>query len=151
MTDKKWIKLGEFLKSKRIETNWSQDEMAERLMVSRQTIAAYEAGRVLPPVDKIIQICMLFNITVMSVIRLVAPEDLPESSLPADMQLEASFYNGVSFVTYTPDGTKLINTEEPSNQYIRLQHYFNRLSPTNKKNLADIAQVLSNNEIKNRF
>ena len=39
----------------------SQEELADKLAVSRQTISKWETGVCLPDTEKIVKICQLFN------------------------------------------------------------------------------------------
>lgn len=41
----------------------SQEELAERLQVSRQTISKYETGESLPDIDKCKQLADIFNVS----------------------------------------------------------------------------------------
>lgn len=54
--------LGERLYELRRKKNMSQEEMAEKLNVSRQTISKWETNQTQPDFDKIIPICQLFDI-----------------------------------------------------------------------------------------
>lgn len=55
--------LGENLYNLRKKKNLSQEEVAEKLNVTRQTISKWETGESKPDFDKIIPICELFEIT----------------------------------------------------------------------------------------
>ncbi len=55
--------LGERLYELRRKKNMSQEEMAEKLNVSRQTISKWETNQTQPDFDKIIPICQLFDIS----------------------------------------------------------------------------------------
>lgn len=55
--------LGERLYELRRKKNLSQEEMAEKLGVSRQTISKWETNQSQPDFDKIIPICQLFDIS----------------------------------------------------------------------------------------
>lgn len=55
--------LGQNLYNLRKKKNLSQEEVAEKLNVTRQTISKWETGESKPDFDKIIPICELFNIT----------------------------------------------------------------------------------------
>ncbi len=41
----------------------SQEELAEKICVSRQSVSKWEMGQALPQVDKVVQLCNLFGIT----------------------------------------------------------------------------------------
>ena len=55
--------LGENLYNLRKNKNLSQEEVAEKLNVTRQTISKWETNESKPDFDKILPICELFNIT----------------------------------------------------------------------------------------
>ena len=55
--------LGEKLAKLRKEKGLSQEEVADRINVTRQTVSKWELDQSLPDFDKIIPICKLFNIT----------------------------------------------------------------------------------------
>lgn len=55
--------LGENLYNLRKKKNLSQEEVAEKLNVTRQTISKWETGESKPDFDKIIPICNLYDIT----------------------------------------------------------------------------------------
>lgn len=55
--------IGERLLEYRKANNLSQEEVAEKLEVTRQTISKWETGESTPDFDKIVPLCELFNIT----------------------------------------------------------------------------------------
>ena len=55
--------IGERLYKLRKDKNISQEELANELNVSRQTISKWETGESSPDFDKIIPLCEYFNIT----------------------------------------------------------------------------------------
>ncbi len=57
------INIGEKLLNLRQEKGWSQEELAEKLQVSRQSISKWESGKTLPDSDKIILLSGLFSVT----------------------------------------------------------------------------------------
>lgn len=58
------MNLSENLRKIRKENNLSQEQLAEKLNVSRQSVSKWESGQAYPEMDKVIQICQLFNISV---------------------------------------------------------------------------------------
>lgn len=52
---------------------WSQEEFAEKLSVSRQSVSKWESGASTPELDRIVEICRLFGLTADTLIR----DDLP--------------------------------------------------------------------------
>ncbi len=60
--------IGERIKNKRIELNMSQDELAEKLFVTRQTISNYELGKTQPSIDILQSISKIFECDLMELI-----------------------------------------------------------------------------------
>ena len=58
------MKLSDNLKKIRKEHNLSQEQLAEKLGVSRQSVSKWESGQAYPEMDKMIQICQMFNLSV---------------------------------------------------------------------------------------
>ena len=56
------LNLAENLKKIRKENNLSQEQLAEKLGVSRQSVSKWEAGQAYPEMDKVLQICKLFDL-----------------------------------------------------------------------------------------
>lgn len=55
------MKLSDNLKTIRKENNLSQEQLAEKLGVSRQAVSKWESGQSYPEMDKVLLICKLFN------------------------------------------------------------------------------------------
>lgn len=58
------MNLKDNLKNIRKENNLSQEELAEKLGVSRQAVSKWESGISYPEMDKVIQLCELFNLNI---------------------------------------------------------------------------------------
>ncbi len=58
------MNLSENLKKIRKENNLSQEQLAEKLNVSRQSVSKWESGQAYPEMDKVLQICQLFSVSV---------------------------------------------------------------------------------------
>ena len=56
--------LSENLKKIRKENNLSQEQLAEKLGVSRQSVSKWENGEAYPEMDKVLQICKMFNLNI---------------------------------------------------------------------------------------
>lgn len=52
------------LKQVRKENNLSQEQLAEKLGVSRQSVSKWESGAAYPEMDKVIQLCKLFDLSI---------------------------------------------------------------------------------------
>ena len=55
--------IAEKIKKLRKDNNMTQEDLAEKLNFSRQTISKWETNVVIPDADNIVSICKLFNIT----------------------------------------------------------------------------------------
>ena len=51
------------IKKLRKDNNMTQEDLAEKMNVSRQTISKWETNAVIPDANNIVSICKLFNIT----------------------------------------------------------------------------------------
>ncbi|MCR4911049.1 MAG: phosphoglucosamine mutase [Bacilli bacterium] len=55
--------IGEKITHLRIVNNISQEQLADALKVSRQSVSKWESGESLPQIDKVIELCTLFKIS----------------------------------------------------------------------------------------
>lgn len=55
--------LGEKITKLRAKINISQEQLAEKMGVTRQTLSKWETNQVLPQVDKVLQMCDLFKVS----------------------------------------------------------------------------------------
>ncbi|MEW4353395.1 helix-turn-helix transcriptional regulator [Streptococcus pneumoniae] len=67
------MELGNHIKHYRKELGLSQDDLAEELFVSRQTISNWERGATYPDIQNLLLLCQLFDITLNQLVQ----EDLP--------------------------------------------------------------------------
>lgn len=58
------MNLSENLKRIRKENNLSQEQLADKLGVSRQSVSKWESGLAYPEMDKVLQICKMFNLNI---------------------------------------------------------------------------------------
>ncbi len=72
--------IGEKIAYLRTGANMSQEQLAERLGVSRQSVSKWEIDQALPQIDKVLQLCNVFSITADNLLR----EDISikENKLP---------------------------------------------------------------------
>ena len=71
------MSIGERILKLRKEKNYSQEEIAEQLNVSRQTISKWETGQSTPDFDKIVPLCDLFGITTDELLKGEAKQETP--------------------------------------------------------------------------
>lgn len=50
-------------------TNMTQEELAEKMNVSRQTVSKWELGAILPEIEKLVELCEMFNCSVDQLLR----------------------------------------------------------------------------------
>lgn len=55
--------IGEKIAKLRIAFGLSQEELSEKIAVSRQSVSKWEMDQALPQIDKVLQLCELFNVT----------------------------------------------------------------------------------------
>lgn len=60
---------GEKLKTERNKKGWSQEELAEKLFVSRQSVSKWENGQNYPSIEIIIKLSDLFELTIDELLR----------------------------------------------------------------------------------
>lgn len=60
-------KIGTFIKTLRNEKRWSQEQLAEKMYVSRQAISNWEMGKNLPDISKLNVLADLFNLEIAEI------------------------------------------------------------------------------------
>ena len=63
----------------RNDNNWSQEELAEKLNVSRQSVSKWESGQAKPDLDKIIALSDIFDVSTDYLLK----DDNEEKSNPS--------------------------------------------------------------------
>jgi len=82
--------IGDKILNLRKARGWSQEEMADRVGVSRQAVSRWEAGSAKPDADKIVDICDLFGVSADYLLRdRYAGEGEIGNSEPADVPVPA--------------------------------------------------------------
>ncbi|MFC5732312.1 helix-turn-helix domain-containing protein [Cytobacillus gottheilii] len=76
---------GEKLKMERKNKGWSQEELAEQLFVSRQSVSKWENGQNYPSIEIIIRLSDLFEISIDELLR--SDEELTEKVIKDSKQL----------------------------------------------------------------
>lgn len=80
------IEVGSKIKQLRISKNLTQDQLANRLSVTKSVISAYENGLRFPSLEVLIQLSYVFNVTTDYLLgvnkkRIVEVSDLSESQI----------------------------------------------------------------------
>ncbi|RIW34029.1 XRE family transcriptional regulator [Bacillus salacetis] len=89
----------EKLKTERKNKGWSQEELAEQLFVSRQSVSKWENGQNYPSIEVIIRLSDLFGITIDELLR--SDEELQEKVIKDSKQLaypKVKFFFDVLFL-----------------------------------------------------
>lgn len=74
--------LAEKVMTLRKKKGWSQEELAEKLNVSRQSVSKWESGTSIPDIDKIIMISSLFGVSTDYLLRdELETEEIPEKEI----------------------------------------------------------------------
>ncbi|MDF7639413.1 helix-turn-helix domain-containing protein [Lactobacillus sp. ESL0791] len=81
--------LNERIRNLRLKKNWSQEELAEKMDVSRQSVSKWENGDAQPDLDKVVQLGKLFNV---SLDTLLAGKDNEQEDTKSVNNEQASFY-----------------------------------------------------------
>lgn len=63
------MELSERLRSLRREKGWSQEELADRLGVSRQALSKWESGQSVPELDKLVVLSELYGVSLDSLVK----------------------------------------------------------------------------------
>ena len=99
----------------RKKNGWSQEELANRLGVSRQSVSKWESAQAVPDLKKILQLAEAFGVTTDYLIK-DEIEEKPELELaPVDKGLEetvrsVSMEEASSFLEYNESSSRLIST-----------------------------------------
>ena len=63
------LKISEHIRALRMEQNWSQRALAEKLNVSFQSVSKWESGQNYPDIETLVRIAQLFGVTVDELLR----------------------------------------------------------------------------------
>ena len=80
------MRLSEKIMDLRKKSGWSQEELAERLGISRQSVSKWETGESVPDIDKIIRMSELWNVSTDYLLKeeVVPEEEAPEPEYAED-------------------------------------------------------------------
>jgi len=77
------MKFYEKMQTLRKEKGLSQEELAEMLQVSRQSVSKWESGQTFPETDKLVTLSEIFGVTVDSLLKDVEPQADRENNVSA--------------------------------------------------------------------
>lgn len=95
------MNLAENLKKIRKDHNLSQEQLAEQLGVSRQSVSKWESNQAYPEMDKVIQLAKMFNLNVDELLN----QDIREVNSEKQSKITINKYidDFLSFITKTVD------------------------------------------------
>ena len=104
------MKLSNNLKNIRKENNLSQEQLAEKLGVSRQAVSKWESGQTYPEMDKVLLICKLFNYNIDELMNENVKEvnETKESKVNINKYVD-DFFN---FITKTVNMLSAMNNKQ---------------------------------------
>ena len=108
MEEKKMILADKIIENRK-KNGWSQEELADRLGVSRQSVSKWEGAQAVPDMKKILQMADVFNVSTDYLLRDEIEEPLPPEVMPVDNGLEEETVRRVSM---EEAGEFLIHNEE---------------------------------------
>ena len=89
------MSLGENLQFLRKSKNMTQEDLAEALCVSRQSVSKWESDATFPEMDKIMQICDMFSCSIDALIKGNVEKELAEDTAGYDKHMN-SFSKAIS-------------------------------------------------------
>lgn len=114
--------LGETLKEKRTKNQLTQEQLSEKIFVSRKTISNWETGKTTPDIDSLIRLADLFNLSLDNL--LLEGSDIVENIKKIEAAKAAKKYFSCSWLTnmifILIIGTKRIYGEQSTIVFILL-------------------------------
>ncbi len=80
------IKQGDYLKKLRTQNNLSQEKLAEKLGVSRQSISKWEQGYAVPDTDNMFKLSKLYGMSVDAILNCGETNDQPSNDIPVEIE-----------------------------------------------------------------
>lgn len=98
----------------RKKNGWSQEELAGKLGVSRQSVSKWESAQAVPDMKKIVQLAEVFNVSTDYLLR----DDIEMSEAPVEVLVESgaeevrtvSMEEANSFLEYNEKASRLVST-----------------------------------------
>lgn len=76
--------------NERKKNGWSQEELAEKLSVSRQSVSKWEGAQAIPDIKKIIMMAEIFNVSTDYLLKdEMEPADLLDMQIPEDKEVSS--------------------------------------------------------------
>ena len=96
------MNLSENLKKIRKKNNLSQEQLAEKLGVSRQSVSKWESGQAYPEMDKMLQLCEMFNLNIDDLLN----QDIKDVNSKKKSRIKVNKYID-SFLDFITKTTKI--------------------------------------------
>lgn len=90
------MKIGEKIKNERIKNNWTQEDLATKIHVSRSTISSWEVGRNYPNLEIVVELSDLFQISLDQLLR----EDIDMIKDTTKKIRQRNFYRVASIILF---------------------------------------------------
>ena len=100
----------------RKKNGWSQEELAEKLGVSRQSVSKWEGAQSMPDMKKILQLSEVFEVSTDYILKDEIEDNIPSEIVPLDRGLEEDSVRNVSmeeanaFLAFNERAAKMIST-----------------------------------------
>ena len=104
------MRLSEKIMDLRKKSGWSQEELADRLGISRQSVSKWETGESVPDIDKIIRMSELWNV---STDYLLKEDAVPEEDAAPDYTEDQS---NATYQEYSQDSDRNTYQEQKASQ-----------------------------------
>lgn len=89
------IKQGDYLKKLRTQNNLSQEKLAEKLGVSRQSISKWEQGYAVPDTDNMFKLSKLYGMSVDAILNCGETNDQPSNDILVEIENSDNSDNSV--------------------------------------------------------
>lgn len=119
--------LGTYLKTLRKRNGYSQEFVASKLNIIRQTYSHYETGRIVPPIDSLYHLAKLYQVSADTFLELAVKSDE-----------EASDYETVSF-SYSSPGPS--HQESLSDEEKELLYCYRLLDDRDRADILEFMKI----------
>lgn len=79
--------LGEKIAQLRRKNGWSQEELADKMEISRQAVSKWESGQTMPDLERILRLSSLFGVTIDYLLKDGAEPEIPRPEAEEDTHI----------------------------------------------------------------
>ncbi len=136
------------MKELRKSYNYSQEFVASRLNITRQTYSHYETGRISPPVNSLYNLSKLYNIPINNFLELtINPTQNLDSSFKETAKDKLKSEDLSKFLNYisTPNNAKKFSLLERNEKL--LLYYFQLLDSRDQDDILTFMKIKCSNRI----